>query len=241
MKNKNEELTFKDIISVFVPKIWLILIVAVVFGAIMGVYSSFLKKDTYTASSTMFAYKDTPSISSTDMLVAENMVKVYSIVLTSDDVLNDVIANLPAEYANYNVTASFLRNVMTISEQGNGVFKISVTTDNPQLSFALAEGIENIAPSAIKTNVQSVLSITIFESPKLPTAPNSKHLIRNVAIAFIVGALVAAIVVWLVNVFDIVIRDKKKLEDNFDIPVLGVIPIQILSENSKGDVHNNAV
>ena len=169
------------------------------------------------------------------------MVKVYSIVLTSDDVLNDVIASLPAEYAKYNVTASFLRSVMSISEQGNGVFKISITTDNPQLSFALAEGIENMAPAAIKTNVQSVLSITIFESPKLPTYPNSKHIVRNVAIAFLVGALVSAIVVWIINVFDIVIRDKKKLEDNFDIPVLGVIPIQILSDKVKGEAQDNAV
>ncbi len=240
MKRKNEELTFKDIISVFVPKLWFILIVAILFGAIMGVYSFALKKDTYTASSTMFVYKDSQSITSTDMVVAENMVKVYSIVLTSDDVLNDVIASLPAEYSKYNVTASFLRSVMSISEQGNGVFKISITTDNPQLSFALAEGIENMAPAAIKTNVQSVLSITIFESPKLPTAPNSKHGIRNVAIAFLSGALFAAIVVWIINVFDVVIRDKKKIEDSFDIPILGVIPMQVLSDKNKGDDHGNA-
>ena len=50
MKKKNEELTFKDIISVFIPKIWLILIVAIVFGAVMGVYSVVFKGDTYTAS-----------------------------------------------------------------------------------------------------------------------------------------------------------------------------------------------
>ena len=240
MKKKNEELTFKDIISVFIPKVWLILIVAILFGAIMGVYSLVLKKDTYTASSTMFVYKDSQSITSTDMVVAENMVKVYSIVLTSDEVLNDVIASLPPEYAKYNVNAAFLRSVMSISEQGNGVFKISITTDNPQLSFALAEGIENTAPAAIKTSIQSVLSITIFESPKLPTAPNSKHIARNVAVAFLAGALFAAVIVWIINVFDVVIHDKKKLEDNFDIPVLGVIPIQTLSTKSKGGSQNNA-
>lgn len=240
MKKKNEELTFKDIISVFVPKAWLILIVAILFGAVMGVYSFVFKKDTYTASSTMFVYKDSQSITSTDMVVAENMVKVYSIVLTSDEVLNDVIASLPAEYAKYNVNAAFLRSVMSIFEQGNGVFKISITTDNPQLSFALAEGIENTAPAAIKTSVQSVLSITIFESPKLPTAPNSKHIVRNVAIAFLAGALLAAIVVWIINVFDVVIHDKKKLEDNFDIPVLGVIPIQTFSSKDKRGAPDNA-
>ena len=130
---------------------------------------------------------------------------------------------------------------MSISEEGNGVFKISVTTDNPQLSFALAEGIENMAPAAIKTNVQSVLSITIFESPKLPANPNSNHIIRNVAIAFLVGAFLTSVVVWLINIFDVVIRDKKKLEDNFDIPVLGVIPIQILSDKVKGETRDNAI
>lgn len=230
MKKKNEELTFKDIMSVFAPKAWLILIVAILFGAVMGVYSFFFKKDTYTATSIMLAQKNSESINSTDMIVAENMVEIYSIVLKSEAVLNDVIANLPVEYAEYNVTADYLRSVMSISGQGNGIFKISVTTDSPQLSFALAEGIENMAPAAIKTNVQSALSITMIDSPKVPAAPNSKHTVRNALVAALAGAFISAVVIWIVNAFDVVIRDKKKLEDNFDIPVLGVIPLQSLSD-----------
>ncbi len=241
MKSKNEELSFKDIISIFLPKMWLIIIVAVVFGAVMGVYSTVMKNDTYTATSTMLAQKNSESINSTDMIVAESMVEVYSVVLKSEPVLNAVIASLPAEYAKYNVNAAYLRSVMSVSGQGNGVFRISVTTDNPQLSFALAEGIENMTPAAIKTSVQSALSIIIIESPKLPTSPNSKHVVRNVAVGFFAGFLLAAVVVWLFNVFDVVIRDKKKLEDNFDIPVLGVIPVQVLSDKTKGEVPDNAI
>ena len=206
------------------------LLVSVLFTVIMSVYFTVLKEETYTASSTMYVHKDSQSITTTDMTVAENMVKVYSIVLKSESVLNDVIASLPTEYNQYNVTASYLRDVMSISEEGNGVFKISVTTNNPQLSFALAEGLENIAPSAIKNNIRSVLSITIFESPRLPSAPNSKNVVRNAVIAFLAGMIISAAVIWIVDMFDVVIHDKKKIEDNFDIPVLGVVPIQIVSQ-----------
>ena len=37
-------------------------------------------------------------------------------------------------------------------------------------------------------------------------------------------------VVFIINVMDVTIRDRKKLEDSFDVPVLGVIPRFITEE-----------
>lgn len=39
-------------------------------------------------------------------------------------------------------------------------------------------------------------------------------------------------VIFVANMLDVTIRDKKKIEDNFDIPVLGVIP-RFISEEGK--------
>ena len=40
MKANKEELGFKDLLMIFVPKIWLIVIVALVFALGLGVYES---------------------------------------------------------------------------------------------------------------------------------------------------------------------------------------------------------
>ena len=56
MKKRNEEVTFKDILDVFIPKIWIIAIAAVVLAVVMGAYSAFFVEDTYTTK-TIFGIK----------------------------------------------------------------------------------------------------------------------------------------------------------------------------------------
>ena len=52
----------------------------------------------------------------------------------------------------------------------------------------------------------------------------SKNIFTNALIGVLIGAVVSMLGIFVYSIFDVVIRDKKKLEDNFDFPVLGVIP-----------------
>ena len=230
MQKRNEEITFKDLLGIFIPKLWIIAIVATLFGAIMGVYTSVMKNDTYTSSSTMYANRDTSTVvTPNDMIVAENMTEIYKSVLTSHDVLSQVIKSLPEQYSDYNISIAFLRSAISFSTQGNGIFKISVTTGDAKLSFALAECIEDMAPAEIMHRVPNALPATIIESPRIASAPNDKGVFKSIIIGFLVGAALSVAVVWVVAIFDVVIRDKKKIEDNFNFPVLAVIPVQSVS------------
>lgn len=240
MENKNKEITLKDIANIFIPKLWLIVVVALVFAIALGVFSMFIKKDTYTSSSTLYVYRNDQSATTGDITAAHEMLEIYEIVLESDDVLGMVISKLPQEYAEFNLTTSYLRESIDFSNKANGTFAISFTTDNQALSFALAQSMESIAPSVIITRIPNALNINIIQSAKLPNA-NSKNTVRNTLIGFLGGAVVAAVVVWLVSVLDVAIHDKKKIEDNFDFPVLGVIPNQQFTQKQREEAENNAV
>ena len=48
------------------------------------------------------------------------------------------------------------------------------------------------------------------------------------------------VVIFVLNQFDVVIHNKKKIEDNFDIPVLGVIPRQNVASKKSGGASNVA-
>ena len=61
MSRKNKETTVKDLIEVFLPKLWIILLVGVLLAGILSVYSIFFKKDTYTASAEIYVYKNSTS------------------------------------------------------------------------------------------------------------------------------------------------------------------------------------
>ena len=66
----------------------------------------------------------------------------------------------------------------------------------------------------------------------LPLNPDSKHEIRWSVVAGLCGAVLSMIVIFVHSLFDVTIYDKKKLEDSFSIPVLGVIP-RFISEEGK--------
>ena len=238
MKKKNEELSFKDLLAIFVPKLWIIAIVSVLCSAVLGLYSGLIKKDTYTASSVMYVYKDSTSINYNDAQIAETMVDIYRYWLFSENMLAKIVNALPADYDQYNVTTDLVRGALSFSNQKNGLFKISVTTSNPQLSFALMECVENIAPVEFR-GINSQLGIEIADStPRVPKYPDSKNVVQNSIIGFVAGAFISALVIWIFSAFDTTIDSKKKIEESFDIPVLGVIPEHVLLERKEASKEN---
>ena len=57
MKKQREEITIKELIDIFLPKIWIVALVAVVFAGLLGGYSMFLKDDTYTSTASFIMVK----------------------------------------------------------------------------------------------------------------------------------------------------------------------------------------
>ena len=220
MKNKTEEISIKDFFSIFVSKLWLIVIVAVLFSAIACVYSIFFTKDTYTSRAEMYVYTDSQS---TNFNYAENSIDIYKKVITSNDFFNQIVDELPEEFAD-GVTVSYLKSAVAISNSGKGVFTISVTTDDPDLSFEIANTMVELIPSEIVRRLPIALSISLLIDPQ-PSTLNEKNVFRNAVVAFLAGAVLVCVCVWIASMFDYVIRDKKKIEDNFDIPVIGLIPV----------------
>ncbi|MBR2343402.1 MAG: hypothetical protein IKA64_04020 [Clostridia bacterium] len=234
MKKKNDEFSFKDLMQIFIPKIWLIALVAVLLGAVLGVYSAFIKKDTYTSTSMIMVTKNTGgSVTTSDRYLAADMVEPYEIVIMSDTFLGMVIEKLEAneDYSSYakGMTPSVLSSMITVEKLGETeLFRLNVTSGDPRLSYAIAYVLEDQITDAEK-GLSSMLtysdvSTKTIDEPALNTVANSKNIVRNTLIGVVGGAVLTMIVLFIASMFDVVIRDRKKLDDNFDIPVLGVIP-----------------
>ena len=57
MRKRNEDFSLKELINIFLPKLWIIAIVAMLFGGIMMGYSKFIKDDTYTSTTKIHVIK----------------------------------------------------------------------------------------------------------------------------------------------------------------------------------------
>ncbi len=240
--NKNkEEFNFKDLVDLFAPKLWLIVLAALILGLALGGYSAFIKGDSYTSTARLMVSKTNTTPNSNDIALAASMVETYEYVIFTDNFLNQVLEKVKAteeyEENSWSVSTNYLRSVISLRQcGGTEVFDVTVTTVDPTLSYvisnALANEISDTLPEILPYR-DSVIASTIIDNPMIAVSPNSKHVLRNTVIGVLGGAVIAMIAIFIYSVFDVTIREKKDLEDNFDIPVLGVIPRYYTEEAAK--------
>ena len=141
----------------------------------------------------------------------------------------------PGEYEANNwdkLVYSDIRGCISSSTKQD-LLTVSVTSSNPSLSFGIANSIaavfedENQKFLAYPEDAVNEVAVVI---PDNPSGPNSRKVVLNTLIGLVVGAVLAMVAVFIINMYDVVIHDKKKIEDNFDVPILGVIPRFITDE-----------
>ena len=254
---KKKEVTIKDLAELLLPKLWIRVIVSIVFSGLAFVYSKFFKVETYTSSSTLYvnsAVSTGNDVTTGDnIIVARYMLDNYKIILKSQKFLNMVVTDLAVNkaYAEYrditaDLNAAKINSMLSISHfEDSEVFSISITSVDPELACVVAKAVHNNAVDNIGKIVPSakVFALSPIEDPIEPEAykavsKNSNHEFRNALLAFLIGAVLSVVAIWVFSFFDVVIRDKKNLADNIDVPVLGVIPKHDLPITTKGENTN---
>lgn len=253
---KKKEITIKDLAEILFPKLWIVVIVSILVSAFTFVYSSFLKDDTYTDSSLHYVFKPdntgTEITTGDNLSVAQGMVEIYKVMLEGEIFLKKVVVDIANDeaYAQYKditkgITINAIRSMMNVSQYNEtAVFSISITSGSPELSCVILKAIyNNLNEDQLQDIIPNTFKISSFKAPTEPEnaksiAPNSKHTVRNTLLAFMISAVVVVVAIWVYSFFDVIIRDRKKLSDNIDIPILGVIPRHDLPTNVKGDDGN---
>ena len=244
MKKKNEEFKIKELIDIFLPKLWIIVLVSLVLAATLGSYAAFIKDDTYTSTTKIHVIKQSDlgvDFGVNDVEFANSYLQTYIEVLKIPDFLNEVVKDFkdnhkddPEYYANgwdQLVGKSIAGYISATTAQD--LITVSVTTEDPFLSCGLANSIANVIQNG-KTLAypEGVIKAKTVQKAE-PSEANSRRELLNAVIGGAIGAAVSMAAIFVFSIADVTIRDKKKIEDNFDIPILGVIP-RFIAEEDKG-------
>ena len=248
MRKRNDEFSLKELINIFLPKLWLIMIAALFFGGIMAVYSAILKDDTYTSTTRIHVTKEMGygyDYAVSDVDFATSYLETYKMVVTIPDFLNNVLAHLEDNHASYEqydgeyeelgwdkLTPDRIRGYISCDSKQD-ILTISVTTGDPILSRAIADSIAYVfTQEDVLAYPDDVVTVKILQIAKAPSSPNSRNVLFNTMIGIAVGAVLSMALIFVMDMFDVIIHDKKKIEDTFDVPILGVIP-RFLAEEGK--------
>lgn len=217
----NEEIELGQILFIIRNKIGTIILCTVLAaGAVFGI-SNYLIKPLYSASTSLYVYNETSreAITSSDLNTSQELVQTYIVILTSNAVLNKVSDVLNNQY-----TIEDLREMIKATAINNTeAFSVTVENADPVMAQKIANTIATVAPSEI-IRVVKAGSVEVIDYATLPEEQSSPNVIRNTAIGGLLGCIVSIGVLILKKMLDTVIRSEEDLIENFNIPILGVIP-----------------
>ena len=222
-----EELDLKEILSMFWEKKILIIIITILCMIIGGVYSYFIMVPEYTATTTIVLTKTdektnaetgetTESITQTDVMLNQNLVATYSVIIKSNNILREVISNLE----NLKLSENSLRDSIEVTaKEDTEVIEINVTDINAKNATLIANEISEVFSRKV-SEIYKINNVYVLDKAEVPTAPSNINHIRFILISAAVGIIISCGYVVIRNLFDNSIKKKEDIENALDMPVL---------------------
>ena len=228
MNNKKDEITAKKLVEIFLPKLWIVALVSILFAALFGGYSELMQKDTYTSTGKFMVIKipyddddsKTTGLNSNEIAAMQGMIANAKEIINTKDFCESVRENVGTK-----LTTSQLMSTMSVSlcNTETTCYFFDVKTNDKRLSYEIAE----VAGELLRQqfiDMGYAIKIVRIDSPRIAQAADSKNTTRNAVIGFAGGFILSLLAVFFISKFDVVIRTREKLENTFDIPILGTIP-----------------
>jgi capsular polysaccharide biosynthesis protein len=205
----------------------LLLIIVVIAAALVAGWMITPRTDTYTSSTTLYvasAAIDRAQVSGDSVVGFDRVIQTFTAMLPSQKVVRDGIDQAGVDRSAASVSAK----TQAAQVENTNLIQLSVSDNDPKVARALAEGLSDAFVDQINTveatGDQANEVISVYEPAKTPSAPDPSNLLRNLALAGLLGIVVAGGLVALLEHLDLSFRSIDDVERRLELPVLGVIP-----------------
>ncbi len=246
--NMNEKQDYMEIdllsmLGALLKKWWIMALSAVLGAVIVGGYSYLFIAPRYQSSILLYVNNSSISIGSTSVSIssgelsaAKTLVDTYCVILSilrdlrilsARLTLEDVIEKAELDYS-YEELKSMIR---AGSENNTEVFRVVVTSTDPEESCKIANTIAAVLPEKI-ADVVDGSSVKIVDMAVVPVARSSPSYSRYAAIGMLLGIVISAAGILLRTYLNDTISSSDWLVEAFkeESPVISVIP----KDGSKG-------
>lgn len=226
--DENDEVTIDlgELFGVLLHWIWLILLVAVAFGAAAFSYSKFVLPEQFESTTKIYVLdkknENSNQSTYTDLQVGSQLTKDYAELITSRTVIEKVIAdnNLSEEY-DY---STFLDKVEVSTPTDTRIVAITVTDTDPSLAQKMANDIRTEAAELIIQTMQ-IDAVNTYEEANLPTRKSAPSCSKWAGMAALIGAVLAGAVVTLRYLLDDTVKTTEDVDRYLNLSTLAMIPL----------------
>lgn len=227
------DINIRKLVFACLDKWWLIVLCAVLAATASGLFTAKVIAPKYRATMTFYVnnaqdYEKINYISSANLSAAEQLVNTYIGILMTDTALEKVGQQAGG------LSAAEVRGCLSAQQVAETVlFRVNVSHTDPATALCIAKAAEDVMPDHLATVVEGS-STKVVDKPKLPEAPYSPNIQRNILLGGVLGGVIAVLIVVLLYVLDVRIKDEEDLNAISGYPVLGLVPEFVSDEDNVG-------
>ena len=230
-RNKEIQIDLMPVLKAIWSKLWLIVLVGVLFAGMAFAATKVFIKPTYRCGFTAYVNNQhkSDSLSYQDINEGKQLVDTYVNVIRSNKILTAA-----AESVGLDIPVGTLKSTVTASVQSETeVIAVYVEHRDPQTAYILANAIANTAPTYMSEIVVGS-SMKIIDYPMYSDKRYKPNYIKYSLFGFLLGAVLVIIKVIVSTLTDDKVKSVQDIEDRFSLPILGVIPDVLQSSDEKG-------
>ena len=164
---------------------------------------------------------DKQGVGSGEIIAAQNLAEVYSIIIKSDTVLQQVIDDLKL-----NMTYEQLYKAISVSSvDSTQVISVKMRSTDADFAKKIIADVVKVAPPVIADKVEAgsvkVISEARISNNGNPVSPN---LTKNAMFGALIGFVITLAVVFIKAFFRNTLKTENDITNTLGIPLLGIIP-----------------
>ena len=220
------EIDIMRLIGAVLRRAWIVVLVSIFSMALAFLITFFYVTPKYEAHAMFYVNNSsfnvgeaTVSLSSSDITASKSLVDTYIVILDTWETQKDVI-----DYAGVDMTCeAFKKMVSSKSVSDTEVFRVTITSEDPEEAAKLANAVAYILPKRIDRIVEGT-SAQIVSSARIPSRPSSPDYTKNAVLGFLLGFVLSTGTIALIEIFDITIRTEEDTVQSSNLPLLAKIP-----------------
>lgn len=229
MEKKSEiEVDLLELLYFLRSKIWIVLVVAIVFAIVGYVYTDMTAVVRYTASTSMYVYREKQELSYNSLQEASQLRKDCEILITGQSVSEEVVRRLALPISPGQVSGG----ITITSQENTRIIQVNYTDTDPQRAIQIANAVRQVAVEQIAEIMQVDVVQTVYSAHS--AVADAGRSPRTTAILMaLLGAVLTAGVFVVLFLLDDTIRTDEDVERYLGLSTLGIIPISAELETAK--------
>ena len=235
-KNEREEYLEIDLLKILTAlwrRVWAIVLAALIFGGAAFAYAYKFTVPMYQSSALLYINNSSDlSVGSTkvnlaDLTASQGLVDTYIVILRTRSMLNAVI-----ERADLSYSYEELRSMVSASSVNETeILQVTVTGPNPEETAMIVNTIADVLPDRVSVIIDGS-SVNVVDYAVGNGTRVGNEITRYTTIGLLLGVVLAAAVIVIIELLDEQIRDDEYLTQTYGLPLLSVIPD--LQDRGKG-------